>query len=305
MRKMFFLLLAVVCLTAFMGTAVYARDDIKVGTYVINMGEFSVATGNFTVDFYLTLKSDKTPEFPMDTFEIMNNKATSMEKIQDFPNLKQYRIRANLNSPIDLKSFPFDTQKLQIKIENKIYTSDKVVYVPMKEESSLDKLVNFNGWKISNWEVVEEKHVYSVFKEEYSAYSFNVNVGKIIPNAFFKTFIPVLITMLIIVASYSIPMDKVKLRFELSVQALIATVLFHINISNQIPPVSYLTIADKFMIMSYLFLLSTFVLNVFLMNIIENGKFELANIVYKKLEFSMAAIIPLIYACFFSYVLKF
>ena len=283
--------------------SLYAEDRIKVGVYVIKIGEFSLTTGSFSVDFYLTLKSEVKPEYPMDTFEVINSKTISIEKIQDLPDMKQYRVRAVLNSAVDLQRFPFDKQKLQIIIENKTYTNDKVKYIPVKEESSLDKMVIFNGWEISGLSVEEQTHKYSVFQEYYSMYTYSVVIGKIIWNSFLKTFFPVLITMLVVACSFTMGVpDNMFDRFAISVIALIATVMFHINISNQIPPVSYFTTADKFMILAYMILLGTFFLNVSFVKLAENKKAHIVTKIHNILKYRMLVVIPLVFLAFFILV---
>ncbi|MEM3091324.1 MAG: hypothetical protein QXU39_01555, partial [Candidatus Pacearchaeota archaeon] len=102
--------------------------EVKVGLYLINLGKFDIATGSFTADFYLSMKCDNI--CPQQDFEFMNGRASSFEKIIDKPNEKFYRIQANLVSPIDLKKFPFDKQKMEIIIEDKKKTINELRYIP-------------------------------------------------------------------------------------------------------------------------------------------------------------------------------
>jgi hypothetical protein len=46
--------------------------------------------------------------------------------------------------------------------------------------------------------------------------------------------------------------DKITTRITLHSSFLIAAVMFHVAIGNQLPPLGYLTVADKFMFASYL-----------------------------------------------------
>src|SRR3989344_2173793 len=91
--------------------------EVQVGLYLLNLGKFDIATGSFTADFYLDFECDSVcPQFD---FEFMNGRASSTDKIIDKPKEKFYRIQANLNSPVNLRSFPFDKQKMEIIIEDK------------------------------------------------------------------------------------------------------------------------------------------------------------------------------------------
>src|SRR3989339_203773 len=131
MKKIFGLLLLSILL--FLPLIQAEPQEIKVGLYVLNLGKFDVGTGSFTADFYLSLKCEQF--CPKMDFEFMNGRASSMEKMVDFPDEKFYRIQANLNSPVDLKQFPFDKQKMQIILEDKSQTVEDLVYVPLQDES--------------------------------------------------------------------------------------------------------------------------------------------------------------------------
>src|SRR3989344_4183799 len=134
---------------------------INVGLYLLNLGKFDIATGSFTADFYLSLKCDNI--CPNQDFEFMNGRAITFEKIIDRQNEKFYRIQANLVSPIDLKRFPFDKQKLEIIIEDKKNTIDNLNYIPNLKESGIDKSIIFIGWNIDEWTAYVREHNYEIY----------------------------------------------------------------------------------------------------------------------------------------------
>ena len=45
--------------------------------------------------------------------------------------------------------------------------------------------------------------------------------------------------------------DKALQRLGINTSALIGGIMFHINLTSQLPPLGYLTLADKFMIVNY------------------------------------------------------
>ena len=277
-----------------------SANEVQVGVYVLNLGKFDVATGGFTVDFYLDLKcaDNCSPE----NFEFVNGRATSIDKIIDEPNEKFYRIQANLNSPVDLKRFPFDSQKMQIILEDKKNTIEDLRYIPLTEESGLDESIAFSGWKIDGWEVNTSEHEYKVYDETYSQYVFTVDISRIKSNSFFKTFLPVLVIMLIVLVSFLMDPDKITSRLTIATSSLVASVMFHISIANQIPPTGYLTIADKFMILTYIILLFVVIFNVILLELHERKKVELMEKLHRNTEYSAFVIVALIYIIFFIFV---
>ena len=291
MKKLLFLLVLL-----FLISPVYA-ENVNVELYILNLGKFDVATGGFTADFYL----DMYCEEGCDTgdFEFMNGRATSVDKIIDEPNQKFYRIQASLNSPVDLKNFPFDKQKMQIIIEDKQRTIDEIQYTAKKEASGIEESIAFTGWNIDGWDAESKEHYYKVYDATYPQFVFDVNISRIAINSFIKTFLPVFFILLVVLFSFVLDPDKITTRLGMAGSSLVAAVMFHISISNQIPPVGYLTFADKFMILTYFILLMTFVLNISLLELQEKKKLELVERIHRKTEYSIFLIIPLLYLLLF------
>jgi len=234
-------------------------QEVRVGVYVLSMGKLDVTTGSFTIDFYMSLKSDRpVPE----TFQFLNGRAADVDKITDEPNEKFYRILANLSSPINFRRFPFDAQELQVIMEDTKRVAGALVYVPDPAETGLDASVVFPGWLMTGWNATAAKHRYPAYKEDYSQYVFSVGIERVRMNSFIKTFLPVLFLMLITVSSFILNPDQIVVRLATISSSLVASAMFHISIAGQIPPVSYLTFADKFMVVTYFVLLVSFTLNI-------------------------------------------
>jgi len=295
MKKFIFIFTLLLLLVPF----VTAQEEVQVGLYVLNLGKFDIATGSFTADFYLSLKCETkcSPE----NFEFMNGRASTVEKIIDEPNEKFYRIQANLNSPIDLKGFPFDAQKMQIILEDKEKTSEDLIYVTNLEESGIDESIVFTGWNIDGWNASVQEHDYSIYNETFSQYVFTIDISRIVLSAFMKTFLPVIFILLVTLFSFLIDPDKISTRLAMAGSSLVASVMFHVSISNQIPPVGYLTFADKFMVLSYLVLLSTFIINVVMLELQEQKKTDLVDRIHRRTEYTVFFVVPLLYIALFFF----
>ncbi len=276
---------------------VAAQEEVQVGLYLLNLGKFDISTGSFTADFYLSMKCDT--ECSPEGFEFMNGRASSIEKIVDEPNEKFYRIQANLNSQIDLKKFPFDSQELQIILEDKTKTTEDLIYIINESQSGIDDSIAFSGWNLDGWHANVTEHDYSIYDETYSQYTFNIDISRIFFNSFLKTFLPVIFTLLIILCSFLIDIDKISTRLAMAGSSLVAAVMFHVSISNQIPPVGYLTFADKFMILTYMVLLFSFMLNILILELQERKQIDLAEKIHRKTEYSAFFIVPFIYLLLF------
>ena len=279
------------------GTEAPAKpQEVRVGIYVLSMGKLDVTTGSFTMDFYMSLKSDRpVPE----SFEFLNGRAASVDKTVDEPNEKFFRILANLSSPINFRRFPFDAQQLQVILEDKQKVAGELVYVPDLEETGLDESVEFPGWQVTGWNATAAKHRYTAYKEDYSQYVLNVGIQRIKMNSFIKTFLPVLFLMLITVSSFILNPDQIVTRLATISSSLVASAMFHISIASQIPPVSYLTFADKFMMVTYFVLLVSFSLNIGIFVFQGKGRKEEAQKLSRWSERLMFAGVPVLYCVLF------
>ncbi|MBS3124020.1 hypothetical protein J4437_05300, partial [Candidatus Woesearchaeota archaeon] len=209
----------------------------------------------------------------------------------------------NLNSPVDLKQYPFDQQRMDIILENKDKPLDQLKYVPLKTETGVDSDIAFTGWNIEGWKASSEKHEYSVYGESYSQYVFSLYISRLPLSSFFKTFLPIFFIVLLVLFSFILDPDKITTRLGMNGSSLVAAVMFHVSISNQLPPVGYLTFADKVMILTYFVLLVSFMINILLLELQENKKIELVNKIHHYTEYSMFAIVPVVYVVFFVWVL--
>ncbi|MEM4755535.1 MAG: hypothetical protein QW594_00165 [Candidatus Woesearchaeota archaeon] len=276
-------------------------QEVQVGLYVLNLGRFDIATGSFTADFYLSMTCKEECITP--SFEFMNGRATSIDKMIDLPNEKFYRIQASLASPVDLRRFPFDKQQMQIILEDKLSSAEHIRYVPNPEQSGIDESIIFTGWKIIGYEAAEHLHYYPVYDESYSQYVFTIFIEKITFNSFLKTLLPIIFILLVVLSSYVIDPDKIANRLTIAGSGLLAAVMFHVSISNQLPPVSYLTFADKFMILTYFVLVLTFVINIILWDLQELKKTELVEKIHRSTEYTMFGVVPLLYLLLFLFFL--
>lgn len=246
------------CLTA---GIVLGEQEIQVGIYVLNLGKLDISTGAFSADFYLLMRSSQ--QIPEGSFEFVNGRASSVDRLEISPDGTElfYRIQANLSTPIDLRRFPFDTQVMRIILEERTNTIEKVRYVPLLSASGMDSSIVFPGWEISGWDMTSAEHEYPVYNETFSQAMFSVTIRRITLNSFLKTFLPTIFMMLIVMSSFILNPEQVVTRLAAISSTLIATAMFHVSITNQIPPVGYLTFADKFMILTYFILLACFFLS--------------------------------------------
>jgi uncharacterized protein YdeI (BOF family) len=260
----FFLLLAPM---AFAGNA---GKDVKVGLYLLDVSKYDITSGEFTADFYLGFYCDNncSPE----NFEFMNGRATTIDKVVDKPDEKFYRIQGTFVSPVDMEKYPFDSQTIQIILEDKLKTTDELRYAVRENESTIDSSMKVPGWEMTGAGAVVDEHYYKPYDETYSRYTFSVGMERARLHAFLKTFVPLFFIVIITLASLMLSPSEMGFRISIAGSALITTVLLHLSILSEIPPTPYLTFTDKFMFVTYAVVLSSFLVNILMLELDGRGR---------------------------------
>ncbi|MEW5851760.1 MAG: hypothetical protein AB2A00_23425 [Myxococcota bacterium] len=247
-----------------------APQKVAIGVYILSIGKFDISTGSYTVDFYLNLKSDE----PLDDagVEFSNGRAT-MELVQTLDGGKElfYRVLANLNTNIDLKEYPWDDQVLPIILEHKTRPSSDWVFVVDEKQTGIDPDVKFVGWDLRSATPAVIEHSYPVYNEVYSQYHLNVKISRIRLPATLKTFLPIFCFVIITFLSMLVTLEKIDNRLSMAIGILIASVMFHVSLTNTIPPVGYLTLTDKIMTATYVAVGANLLITVALMRMMQHN----------------------------------
>lgn len=274
-----------------------SREAVNVGIYVLNVGKFDVASGSYTVDFYLSMRCDAACDPSM--FEFMNGRSTSLDKLIDGPGEKFYRIQAALSQNIDLRNYPFDSHALSIELEDKNKDSTELAYVADKKNSGIDSYVTIVGWGLGGWNANVAEHYYPEYNETFSRFVFNINIERIGLSAILKLFLPVFFIVFVGLLALLLGTDKLPQRLTVNTSTLLAAVFFHINATSSIPPVGYLTFADKFMIATYIVLIVTLFSTIVLMRHSEKKEEEKARRHNRLAMMAVPAITFILYALVF------
>lgn len=241
------LLICVLVIFLLLPVATFA-DDVKVGTYIINVGRYEAEISAYTIDFYLWFKWDgmTSPE----EFEFMNGRAEHIDLMINETGYLFYRVQGEFYEETNLKDFPLDTQKLSIKIEDKTLTTDYLNYVPDHEEIGISPELHIMTWTIAEDNVFIENIEYPNWEETYSRYTHEISIQRPI-SSIIRILVPVIFIALTGWLVFFFPLHKLGEKLALIGTALLSSVVIHLFITESIPAVGYLTLGDKIAISLY------------------------------------------------------
>ncbi len=229
----------------------------KVGLVIKEIRGFSLQTGGFEADFFLSITGDK--ELPSLTLSFNNGHEVTLSPLADTPTFKLYAVTGKFTTELDLRSYPFDTQSLDIAIEDAKAGVDQLVFEPDNARTSLDSSFRLASFGVATLGALAYKHKYPPrFDRDdlyISRYRFTLGVRRFATSAAFSVFVPAFIIVLISLVGLWVPPHELEVRSNAGAPMLAAAVLFHYSLIQALPATGYLTRADKLMLGVYVSLL--------------------------------------------------
>jgi hypothetical protein len=266
-----------------------AQSDptVTAGILLLDVQQVNVNSGTFSADFYLWFNSTGGPQTVQ--YELVNGQATSVTVESNLTNYQEYRIVGTFSSNLDFSNFPFDNHSLSIEVESRNLPSSQLTFVPDTASSGLDPSVTIVGWNLLGSSIQAAPHAYSA-SQSFSRLTFTVTIGRPDVQSFMANVFPIVLITLISLLAFFLPPTRSFERILIGVTTLIAAVEFNLSLLSQIPPVNYLTIADKMMITVYALFLYSIGVTIILARQVENKDLERA----KRLNTKGAILVPFI-----------
>lgn len=239
---------------------------VKVGVWINAIEKVDVPSQTFTVDFYLWFKyQGSKPDI-----EFLRGTPSSLMLIRETENYLEYRVKGIYVGSLNFRNFPFDEHFLTVELEDKRQGLSELVFEPDTEESGLDPNLQVPGWEVKGFRLYVDTHVYP--DENYSKFGFGITVYRAKISAFFKYFFPILIITLISLLTFSISVKNFGQRVGICVTTLMSAVAYHLAALSGLPPLGYLSLFDRIMLVVYTLFLYNLMVSVQAMRLVEREK---------------------------------
>lgn len=260
---------------------------IKFGIYVKQL-HIDLKTNNFTADFYWWIKYPTNfdtaiaSKVEIENIEFANcldcesNLKTYLEEEKVIKETKEYyltgRTKGTFNFTANFKNYPFDTQNLEIFIENTLLPSSKIEFLP--DDSSYVRSnapINMRGLsddlldetnmsiKINQSKLFSAPFVYQTdfgdptfeTHSSFSRFHFIISVSRHIFPYLTKIIIPLFIILMLAYLVFYIPAEKLDVAAALTVTSLLSAIAFQIACSDDVPNIGYIMDIDKIFYLCY------------------------------------------------------
>lgn len=256
--------------------------NVEVGVWLVNVEKVDLSAGSYRLDFYLWFRfnSSKISLDKVKEFEFVNGFPTKYEVEADGERgYVEYRVRGDFIKTFDFSKYPYEAHTLTVELEHKNLNASRLIF-KVDPTSSVDGEVNVAGWEIGEFKAAVTEHSYG--GNVYSRFIFSIQLKRPVLSSFVKSVLPVTVITTISLLTFFISPQNFGQRIGLGVTTLMSATTFHLALLSGIPPVGYLTLADRMMLSIYAIFLYNLSASVYIMKLVDAKKTEEAQRFNKK-----------------------
>jgi hypothetical protein len=265
-------------------------NDVYVGVYVNQIYDLSLKDNRYVVDFWVWFRWKNDAYKPLESFEVIDGRSTSIEhKLYD-PELKngfhyaQARVTATTTRFFDVANYPLDNHTLHIQLEDSRYDAGVIHFLPDTENSFCDKEVQVSGWEIGKAIASVAPHVYETNygdptapkQSTYSRFDFAISIVRVGWGGFTKLYFALFISVFAGLLQFRVSPEEIIARLTLGVGAIIGVMTSQFVIVESLPDTDQLNMADKFHMLGILFVFISLAESVWVNNLAEHKREHLA-----------------------------
>ena len=162
-----------------------------------------------------------------------------------------------IRNEYDLKSFPFDKQKIRINIHQTNYALEDY----RLEESTFAhaELVHFikkdtiQGWNIVNSKINQRIHFDPKLSEYFDGVEITLDIERESAYYIFKIILPIILILVVCWSSIWITPREIESRLTITIVCLLSLIAYNFVIDSELPKLEYLTTMDFIILMSYIY----------------------------------------------------
>ncbi|MBM4266412.1 MAG: hypothetical protein FJ144_07365 [Deltaproteobacteria bacterium] len=160
-------------------------------------------------------------------------------------------LTSSFRADLDLRRFPFDSQKLEVWIESFLWTDDQMVFVPDTKRVGFNRESTFEGLVVTQVSADARRRELSGWGTTFSDFIAVIDVRRQAAFYLWTVFAPVTLIFLISCTVFVVPIDGFHDRVGISLAALLAVIATQFAMSFNLPQISYLTVIDRVFVVTY------------------------------------------------------
>ncbi len=253
-------------------------ERVTVGAHINDILALDLYNHSYRLDLYVWFRWQNPAFRPWESAEFMNAfdpadhvRTPLYDEPQVMPDGTLYMVirqQGIFSSKLPLQSYPFDKQNLTVAMEDSVYGTADLIYVPDSFENrplTINERISLPGFAIGRPHLAISDFSYpTLFGDlreteagDYARADFIIPIARPWLATGIKVFMPVILIILCTTLVFRVHPAYVEGRLGVAITALLTLVALQLTTSSGLPEASYMLLTDKVYILCYLFIIAT------------------------------------------------
>ena len=298
-KSLFLTILLLLSLT--LSVSLQAQDviehekDVEVRVFLIDVEQVDTVVQNFTANLTLVLRwhdpglaheGPTSISMPLDDIwfpriQVLNQQKLTLtmpRSVEVFPDgevVQRQRYWGSFSQPMDLRLFPFDSQRLKVTIANVGFGGEVVNLIP-SPISGISNELTMPDWSVVGWDFVTTD--FSVEDKSSSIHGmvFSLDVKRDAGYFKYKIIFPLILIVMMSWLVFWIDPSLAASQISVSVTAMLTMIAYRFALAGMLPRLAILTSLDHFVLASTLMVFLAMIEVVYTAHLSTNGQLEKA-----------------------------
>jgi hypothetical protein len=160
-------------------------------------------------------------------------------------------VTSNFHVDLDLRRFPFDRQRLEVRVQSFLWRADDMVFVADPEHIGFNPSSTFEGLAVTGVATDVRRREVAGWGEAYSEFAALIDVRRQVAFYIWTVFVPVILIFLIWCTVFAVHYHSFANRVAISLTALLACTATQFAMSFTLPQIPYLTLIQRLFLVAY------------------------------------------------------
>ena len=284
--------------------------DVEVKVYLIDIDGIDSVTQSFVANLTLVFRwhdpslahagldsiSKDLSEIWYPKIQILNQQQLvktfpqSAEVHPDGEVVFRQRVWGSFSQPLELREFPFDSQRLEVKLGNISFGSQNIQLKPSADSGVSEKL-SIPDWEIKQWDFMAEDLRFDNESSRIPGMVLSLEVKRDTNYFKFKVILPLVLIVMMSWLVFWIDPSLIPSQVSVGVTAMLTMIAYRFALAGMLPRLPFLTTLDIFVMASTVMVFLAMVEVIYTAYLSTNNHLEKARMIDRKARW----IAPLIY----------
>jgi len=284
--------------------------DVEVRIFLIDVEQVDTVTQSFTANLTLVLRwhdpalahegptsiSRSLDDIWFPRIQILNQQKLTLtmpRSVEVFPGgevVQRQRYWGSFSQPMDLRLFPFDSQKLKVTIANVGFGGEVVNLIP-SPISGISNELTLPDWSVIGWDFVTTDISFEDESSSFDGMIFSLDVKRDVGYFKYKVIFPLILIVMMSWLVFWIDPSLAASQISVSVTAMLTMIAYRFALAGMLPRLAILTSLDHFVLASTLMVFLAMLEVVYTAHLSTNGQLEKA----RKVDRHARWVAPIIY----------